>query len=155
MPACLFDIIWRMHLHSTQSTLLLSNHLLSFAVVRNDKYTMCQPAICGESIYTVLLALARHGSSRPKPRHTRPDKYQAFPRGPCLPWHRPGANFIELLKQKICWSTKLARLFLHWLLAKISCHIACDWYLAVVYLAYKLSGVLAGNLILLGKDFFA
>ena len=32
--------------------------------------------------------------------------------------------------------------------------IACDWYLAVVYLAQQLSGVLTSNLILLSKDLF-
>ena len=42
------------------------------------------------------------------------------------------------------------------MLAKISCNnIACDWYLAVVYLAYELSGFLAGNMILLSNDLFA
>ena len=66
-----------------------------------------------------------------------------------------GANFIELLKQKFCLSTKIARLFYTCYWPKFhAIYIACDWYLAVVYLAYQLSGVLAGNLILLSKVFF-
>ena len=51
---------------------------------------------------------------------------------------------------------KIARLFFTCYWQK--CHaiyIACDWYLAVVNLAYQFSGVLAGNLILLSKDVFA
>ena len=47
-----------------------------------------------------------------------------------------GANFIELLKQKNCLSTKIARLFYtcYWPKSHTIC-IACDLYLAVVYLA--------------------
>ena len=57
----------------------------------------------------------------------------------------PGANFIELLKQKICLSKKIACLFFtcYWQNFHVI-YIACDWYLAVVYLAWQLSGVLAG-----------
>ena len=62
----------------------------------------------------------------------------------------PGANFIELLKQKKkCLSTKIACLFYTYYWPKFHVvYIACDWYVAVV-------GILAGNLILLSKDFFA
>ena len=49
---------------------------------------------------------------------------------------RSEANFIELLKQKSCLSTKIARLFYTCYLQKFQAiYIACDWYLAVVYLA--------------------
>ena len=53
----------------------------------------------------------------------------------CVIWSRSGANFIELLKQKICLSTKLARLFYTCYWPKLhAIYIACNWYLAVVYL---------------------
>ena len=46
------------------------------------------------------------------------------------------ANFIELLKLKFCLSTKIARLFYTCYLPNFyAIYIACDWYLAVVYLA--------------------
>ena len=49
-----------------------------------------------------------------------------------LPW----ANFKELLKQKICLSTKTARLFYTCYWPKCyAIYIDCDWYLAVVHLA--------------------
>ena len=67
-----------------------------------------------------------------------------------------GANFTQVLKQKICLSTKIACLFYKCYWPKCyAIYIACDWSLAVVYLAQQLSGVLAGNLILLSKYFFA
>ena len=46
------------------------------------------------------------------------------------------ANFIELLKHKICLSTKIARLFYTCYWPKFhAIYIACDWYLAAVCLA--------------------
>ena len=48
----------------------------------------------------------------------------------------PGANFIEVLKQKFCLSTKIARLFYTCYWPKFyAIYIAHDLYLAVVYLA--------------------
>ena len=44
---------------------------------------------------------------------------------------------IELLQQKCCFSTKIARLFYTCYWQKFhAIYIACDWHLAVVYLAY-------------------
>ena len=54
----------------------------------------------------------------------------------CIALYTPGANFIELLKQKICLSTKIACLFYTCYWPKFhAVYIACNWYLAVVYLA--------------------
>ena len=53
----------------------------------------------------------------------------------CFTPYQTGANFIELLKQIICLSMKIARLFYtcYWLKFH-GIYIACDWYLAVNFL---------------------
>ena len=57
---------------------------------------------------------------------------QLYEMWPSMLW----ANFIELLKQKNAVARKKARLVYTYCWPKFhAIYIACDWYLAVVYLA--------------------